>query len=431
MSEKQLKIFSFYLITFLVYTQGFWERFTVLPAQNLLELTIWLVTLFSFRPKYNRSLLLLGTLFFAGVIISILTSTLIPYLKYIRFLLYFYILFDVFSNIKFTSQQFNKYFVFLVSMILLQGVASVYHIFILGERNEYNVGFMSSLGGTTATVFPLFVISVLVVIFYFWRSRKYLIFFVLLFISVVFVGYSSGKRAIFFAIPTFVFAISLIAYYFYPSKVKNIYFKKLFLIAIIIIFCVPIYFFGMKTSGGFNYGLTGNESNIELLQHSLEYAEEYESRVYEGRTESRSGTTMQILYNLQRDPRFLLLGAGFGSMKAEETMDDLGFGYGVVGFTRDIISGGLIFAILTVLFFIYVIFECKYEEKDFISKFMRWVVFAVFVFTHFGYSSDFFVHLKINMMMIPLLALLNCEKYREIKRYYYQKYFKLNYVKNS
>lgn len=57
MSEKQIKIFSFYLITFLVYTQGFWERFTTLPAQNLLELAIGFVTLFAFRPKNNRSLL--------------------------------------------------------------------------------------------------------------------------------------------------------------------------------------------------------------------------------------------------------------------------------------------------------------------------------------------------------------------------------------
>jgi hypothetical protein len=234
-------------------------------------------------------------------------------------------------------------------MILLQGVASVYHIFILGVRVEGHVGFMSSLGGTTATIFPLFVTSVLTTIFYFWRSRKYLIYFVLLFISVILVGYSSSKRAIFFAIPVFVFAISLIAYYFYPSKVKNIYFKKLLLMALIIVFCIPVYFLGMKTSVGFNYGLRGNESNVELLQHSLDYAEEYESRVYDGRTESRSGTTMQILYNLQRDPIFLLFGAGFGSMKEEETMDDLGFGYGVVGFTRDIISGGLIFAIFCVL----------------------------------------------------------------------------------
>lgn len=431
MSEKQIKIFSFYLITFLVYTQGFWERFTSLPAQNLLEMVIWLVALFSFRPKYNRSFLLFGILVFVGIIISILTSLLIPYLKYIRFLLYFYILFDVFSNIKFSIPQFNRYFVFFIFMILLQGVASVYHIFILGVRVEGHVGFMSSLGGTTATIFPLLVISVLITIFYFWRSRKYLIYFILLFISVILVGYSSGKRAIFFAIPTFVFAISLIAYYFYPSKVKNIYFKKLFLIAIIIIFCVPIYFFGMKTSGGFNYGLTGNESNIELLQHSLEYAEEYESRERGKASAGRSGTTRLILLRVANDPSFLMHGAGFASVKDKETMDDLGFVYGVVGFTRDIISGGLIFAILTVLFFISIIFEREYEENDFIAKFMRWVVFAVFVFTHFGYSSDFFVHLKINMMMIPLLALLNCEKYREIKRYYYQKYFKLNYVKNS
>ena len=124
MSEKQIKIFSFYLITFLVYTQGFWERFTSLPAQNLLELVIWLVALFSFRPKYNRSLLLFGVLFLTGLIISVISSTLIPYLKHIRFLLYFYVLFDVFSNIKFSIPQFNKYFAFLVG----QSICLAYHI---------------------------------------------------------------------------------------------------------------------------------------------------------------------------------------------------------------------------------------------------------------------------------------------------------------
>lgn len=431
MSEKQIKIFSFYLIAFLVYIQGFWERFTTLPAQNLLELVIWFVALFSFRPKYNRSFLLFGILVFVGLIISMLTSSLIPYLKYIRFLLYFYVLFDVFSNIKFSIPQFNKYFAFLVFMILLQGVASVYHIFILGVRVEGHVGFMSSLGGTTATIFPLFVISVLITIFYFWRSRKYLIYFILLFISVILVGYSSGKRAIYFVIPCFIVAISVGAYFFYPQKVKTFYYKKIIILTLLMVLCIPVYFYGMRNAGGFRYGLAGTETNMEVLKHSLEYAEEYESREKGEASAGRSGTTGLILSRVASDLSFLMHGTGFGSVKDEETMDDLGFVYGVVGFSRDIISGGLIFAILTVLFFISIIFRREYEENDFIAKFMRWVVFAVFVFTHFGYSANFTVSLKINMLMIPLLALLNCEKYREIKRYYYQKYFKLNYVKNS
>ena len=68
--------------------------------------------------------------------------------------------------------------------------------------------------------------------------------------------------------------------------------------------------------------MTKRKSNIELLQHSLDYAEEYESRERGKASAGRSGTTGLILLRVANDPSFLMHGAGFASVKDEETMDD-------------------------------------------------------------------------------------------------------------
>ena len=88
-----------------------------------------------------------------GFICSIYTASSIAYFKSIRFVLYFFFLYDIYRSTHFEIYQYLRLLKFLMGLVILQGVASIIQIFIIGERIEGYVGYMSSLGGSTATTF--------------------------------------------------------------------------------------------------------------------------------------------------------------------------------------------------------------------------------------------------------------------------------------
>src|SRR5690606_4002791 len=164
-----------------------------------------------------------------------------------------------------------------IIMILLQGIGALFNIFILGDRIEGYVGTMSSLGGTTATVFPL-LISTLVLIYFLFspklNSSTLLVMSIMLF-SAFLVGYSSGKRGIYFIIPFILMIVTLISI---PKIIRTRYFKKkMIYLALSGMLIFPLIIFGMINSRGLNYSLSGKESSIDIISNSLDYADEYEN----------------------------------------------------------------------------------------------------------------------------------------------------------
>ena len=116
------------------------------------------------------------------------------------------------------------------------------------------------------------------------------------------------------------------------------------------------------------------------------------------------------------------MGNGFGLMKDENEIAKVGVRYGFVGFSRDVFSGGIVFALYAAVLMIVLIFRKDVETKDGFSKVMRISIALVFVVVHFTYSSDFMVSLKLNMILAPLLCFLNSANYVHIKEYYCTKY---------
>ena len=317
----------------------------------------------------------------------------------------------------FTITEFNRYVKFIVMMVLLQGVASIINLSFFG-RAEYNVGAMSSLGGTTATAFPLFVFSILLVIYYFFSftKRKWYFYILLMIASVFLMAYCSGKRAIFFYVPAFWVAISLIC----PFFIKwNLFHRKLFWAIVVFVLFIPVYFFGLTQAGGIADSLGGNESKIEILVKAIEYAEFYENADAAGATVGRSNTTETVLDQALSSKEGWLVGNGFGTIKDESEKDLAGIGYGFVGYSRDVFSGGIVFASLVALFMIFLIFYHDVKTHDSFSTAMRIVIFAVFVVIHFTYSANFTVSLKLNMILAPLLCFLNSANYADLKEYYF------------
>ena len=160
MPVNRVKLYFLYAILFLVFTQGFWERYTPIPAQPILEILIIGITLLSYKNILNPLCYKLLFVLSVGFICSIYTASSIAYFKSIRFVLYFFFLYDIYRSTHFEIYQYLRLLKFLMGLVILQGVASIILIFIIGERIEGYVGYMSSLGGSTATTFLVLVLSI-------------------------------------------------------------------------------------------------------------------------------------------------------------------------------------------------------------------------------------------------------------------------------
>ena len=413
---------------FLVYTQGLWERmFDQSPViKVVLEFSIWSYLLLSI--KYFKKQAPAKFLFILYLIISLAAailngSAVIAWLKYIRYFGYFYLIFITLWNTPISQNQWRIIFNFSAFLILLQGLGAAYNIFLIDQRIEGYVGLMSSLGGTTAATFPLLIINLSAFLYLFMRYNSHRFNLILLFfvISAVLVSYSSGKRAIFFSVPLFMFVTIIVSAINIEGNKK--FYRHLLILFTIILVSIPVYFYGIKTTRGVNYYLSGNETNKQLFESALEYAKSYETGTSrQGLAIGRTGSTIQIIRNSTISIGSFLFGQGYGRVKDEDTIERLGVSYGIVGITRDIISAGWLVMFLTVSIMIKVIMANR-SIKSTVTKVIRIIILLVFLFTHIAYSSDFVVSLKISFMLLLISAFINSPLHCENLDAILDKYF--------
>lgn len=424
------KLLLIYLIGFFVYTQGYWERFTSIPVKGILEILMLVLTIIYFRPKNLKTILLFISVFVVGFCSAVCTGTVIGYFKYIRYLFYSYVLIDIVQQCRLSIRQFRDLFGYFLIIVLLQGIAAVLQVFVLHSRVEGYVGMMSSLGGATATAFPVMIISVTTVVFCFIKSPNYKwnLWMILIVLSMFLIGYSSGKRAIYYFIPLHA-VLSLIVSYIFAKKTKiKLGWNKVFIFIALCLLCVPLFFYGVTNSVGYMYELNGNETNKEVVTKMLEITQKYEQAEMDGSTIGRSNTTERLLSIAFTNKNFFLYGRGFQLEKDENAKSQMGVGYGIVGFTRDLFTGGVFFSILTVIFLLHLILRKNYKSKDAFSKSLRMVLVLVFVSIHFFYSADFTISLKLTCVLTLIISFANSRYYYHIKKYVHKKYLKSSIV---
>ena len=117
------------------------------------------------------------------------------------------------------------------------------------------------------------------------------------------------------------------------------------------------------------------------------------------------------------DSQYFLVGSGFNSYKNQNIARERNVIYGIVGFTRDVFSGGIIFAVLMSLWFIKVILYHDKIEQDPFSITLKYMILFSFLFTHFAYSADYVTHLKLTSLLILILPIINSKEYVHIKEY--------------
>lgn len=421
MPVNRVKLYFLYAILFLVFTQGFWERYTPIPTQPILEILIIGITLLSYKNILNPLCYKLLFVLSVGFICSIYTASSIAYFKSIRFVLYFFFLYDIYRSTHFEIYQYLRLLKFLMGLVILQGVASIIQIFIIGERIEGYVGYMSSLGGSTATTFLVLVLSICMVILLYSNnklSRKYIYEILLCIASAILVGYSSGKRTIYFIAPvTLVLSVFFTRIYIRRDRLMELR-KKVRYIVIGTVILFPIYIIGaISTQFKLNDRIKTSGDRMEILSGMIEYAMFYENSEHNGSSTGRSGTTKNIVKSALNDAKYFFVGSGFGSYKDEEATKERNVIYGIVGFTRDVFSGGMIFAVLMSLWFMKVILYHDKTEQDPFSITLRYMILFSFLFTHFAYSADYVTHLKLTSLLIVILPIINTKEYEHIKEH--------------
>lgn len=409
---SKLKFNLFLIVIILTFTQGITERVVGLNSsipQILLEFFVLFFIFFQFKIKSNSQGIFVLCLLILNALISAVynENSVFEALLYLRYLIYSILIYYQLFYCSLGIKRWIIIFKLLTILIILQGIGSFFDSLILGERIEGYVGIMSSSGGTTASTFPLLISTLILLIFFYMRNinLKTTFLFLIVILSVFFVGYSSGKRAIYISIPLFFFISFLIS--LVKLKTKTFFLRKAVVFFIFILFFIPIFFLGVLNSKGFNYNLDGSESTLQIIESIISYSKEYESSTSDGLTIGRTNTTEKIYGNLQGNTSFLFFGEGYNVIKDETSLFKLGIGYGIVGITRDIISGGFILSLLSIILFLILINGNKTKTINKLSSSLRFILILIFLFVHLTYSSDFTVHLKLNLILFIFLSLIN------------------------
>lgn len=404
--------FKFLLLALiLVLIQGLLDRLFFMSdiigyvIDSIVLLAVAFYFSYSFKvPGAKFFLLFLVICFYIGFVND---NSIVETFLYLRYLIFTYLLYNQLYTTPLSVKQWRQLLIFLVVMVFLQGVGSAFNVFILQQRIEGYVGLMSSLGGTTATAFPV-LISVLVSVYFLFKpkmNKSDWLMCGMLLISVFFVGYSSGKRGIYFYIPIYIFlsfvlaAKYLIVYGFFKKKIFNGF--------LMLLVFFPLFIYGLQNSKGFSYNLDGSESASQTISSAISYSEYYEGSTDQyGRTTGRSNTSLRILNYSLLKPSSFFFGEGYGAMKSDVVQRTLGFRYGIVGFTRDLVSGGWFLMLGTIYLFYFIIMKNKsYTTKG--TKVLRTLLMLVFIGVHCFYSSDFIVSLKLTVFLVPVVVLIN------------------------
>jgi hypothetical protein len=341
------RILFFYTISLLVLFRGLFASFNLDFVSKFLSEALIILWLFleSKNTKFifSKTILLYGVLYlFWTVLVTILFSdNLYEYYLYTRYFMLSFMMMYISYNI-YDFKQYTRFTLKAIDLfVLLQIIASVLLFFTLG-RLERNVGTMSTSGGSLATVWPLTFAPYYFLRFVIKGQWKDILFLA----GIVFIGFASGKRAVYFLIPV---SLIIIYYGFLGAKI----FMKKKVIRRRLLFSVSFLFFVLLLGVSGTESLAqGNGFSLESLTSAFNYVGEYSNKenVMNGESIGRTSATKSTFNALWSDSNYLF-GNGVTTLKGEITYSRYNVGYGVTGLIRELISVGLIGGIMYLLFY--------------------------------------------------------------------------------
>lgn len=405
----------------LVYTQGFLARIGVPPnlLKLILEVPIFVILLHLINrgvPQQTPGFFLIA-LYVIWTIVSAIYhgDGIYGAVLYCRYVVYAYIIFAAVWVTPLTRDAVMRINTVIALLFILQITASGYEVFVRGERVEAHVGVLYADGGALATEFPLFAMALTVPFYLFWRANPLLL---VLSWAFFFVGYASGKRAIYFLGPSLYFFI--FGWYFLRTHSWH-GFKRFLWATVIFVGLVPVLLLGVAQSAGI--GRSNSKSLVDQTIHALTKAREYTFKEnHGGGTEGRTATTRRVISALlDGDKGTVLFGRGpLAVMGGGGRYDALMIEYGITGWTRDVISIGLPGMGLYMLFLSYLFHLLWRSPRPTCSgywsalRFSIEISFVVIMICYLGYSSSFATSGQLSYVCFYLLALLLSPHHRHL-----------------
>ncbi len=376
-------IYFFYTISALVLFRGVFAFFSLDFFSKLLSealILAWFIYEFK-KPKYlfSKSIKFYAFLYllWIGFVAILGGDNLYEYYLYSRYFILSFMMLYISYNI----YDFKRYTSFTLKAIdlfvLLQIIASVVFFFALG-RLERIVGTMSTSGGSLATVWPLTFAP-----YYFlryvikgqWKDIGFIA-------GLVFIGFASGKRAVYFLIPI---SLIIIYYVFLGSK---LFFKKKG-IKRRVLFSAGFLFFALLLGiSGTESLAQGNGFSLKSLDSAINYAEKYSTNknVMNGESIGRTSSTINTFNALWigSNPIF---GNGLTALKGEITYSRYEVGYGVTGLIRELISVGFIGGIIYILFYIKLLAMMRKGKRYMLGSLFDKEVFWIWILGISGLTS--------------------------------------------
>lgn len=340
--------YFFYSISILFLFRGVFTLFNLdLFSKIISEALIFLWFLYVLKKPnfiFPRKPLQYGVLYLFWTAFAAIVNydNLYEYYSYTRYFLLSLITLFISYNI----YDFKRFISFTLKTIdffvLLQITYCVFTFFTEG-RLERNVGTMSSTGGSLATVWPLTFVPYYVLRFVIkgqWKNLAFVI-------GLVFLGYASGKRAVYFLIPI---SLIIIYYAFLGSKIfiYNTRIKPRLLLSISFLFFVLL----LGISGTESLA-QGNGFSLNSLDSAINYIGDYSTQesVLNGESIGRTSSTKNVFNGLWKDNN-AFFGNGLTAVKGEFKFSKYKVGYGMTGLNRELISIGFIGGLLYILFYI-------------------------------------------------------------------------------
>lgn len=264
--------------------------------------------------------------------------------KYARYTLYAGMVYFVAWNAGFSRRELSRINRFIAALFLIQPTAALFWVLILGQRTEWRVGTMAVNGGTMAAIFPLVAIGYAMGYYLYVRRSAWIL---LAGIAFGVVGYASGKRAIYFLIPACI-SVNLLLHYALIGRLhQRVPAARLLLhLSACAVISVPVAIYGISQSQGIALAEGNSVSVLEVLQHALDFACQYEfQQGRQGYTMGRSAASAQVIESLSSaNVNSLLFGGGpsvLSSARGYHLFGPLNVIYGFVGWSWDALGIGL------------------------------------------------------------------------------------------
>ena len=337
---------------------------------------------------------------------------------YFRMLFYAYLVFWAVWNADLSIMDVKRLNKLILLLWIIQIADSIYEVFVSHVRSEGWVGTITNGSGTTAAIFPMFAMGYVLAI-YFYRNKSML--WVFLAFAFSFVGYASGKRAIYYYIPL-IFVIINVWYFLlerHHSKLKNIV-KA----AIVFVLLIPALIIGVNQSQYIAFDVNSSYTPGKFISHMLIQAKSYSTAERSsGAYSSGRVSTSKLMFSefLQGDIKTNLVGYGPSSKllySEEDVQLEVGIWYGVTGWATDVLNTGWLGMLSQVCIYLYLWRLLFLRRKVMLNPeakamyFGTQVAFLIFFIAYFTYCSAFSMAGWFTFVHFYFLALLLSPKHR-------------------